>query len=189
MDTNFKFLEKLPSLPPDQLEEILEGPALSPPPNIASDFDDPLNNNTLASSVIICCLVVTTAATSLRAYAKIIVARKAHLEDALGLVMAVIFDSYAYRLLRRTALDCVDENKTIAVWTGFYAVAIMSLKAAILLEWVRLFASHGMQRTFYWTCHTFIWANVFFYTSALMAGNVFCLPGEEAREPKYPSSM
>lgn len=57
-----------------------------------------------------------------------------------------------------------------------YSFTIMLLKAAILLEWVRIFVPTGTRNSFYWICHLLIWINVLFYVAIIIAVNLACTP-------------
>ncbi|RYP18927.1 hypothetical protein DL765_003605 [Monosporascus sp. GIB2] len=63
--------------------------------------------------------------------------------------------------------------------SSFYSVTIGCLKVAILLEWMRTFSPIGVRGYFYWSCHALLWINALFYLSALIAGNLSCIPHQK----------
>ncbi|KAI0189773.1 hypothetical protein EV127DRAFT_340810, partial [Xylaria flabelliformis] len=63
-----------------------------------------------------------------------------------------------------------------------YAVVLLTTKAAILLEWVSIFAP-GTRSTFSWVCHTLLGINVAFYLALLILANTVCTPWERNWNP------
>ncbi|KZZ89739.1 hypothetical protein AAL_07632 [Moelleriella libera RCEF 2490] len=51
-------LPQLADLPPEQQEQILNGPAMAPPPGIVPNYDDPPNHNAIGYGVGAVCLVL-----------------------------------------------------------------------------------------------------------------------------------
>lgn len=60
-----------------------------------------------------------------------------------------------------------------------YSFTIMLIKAAILLEWVRIFVPAGTRNSFYYTCHILLWINVLFYVAIIIAVNLACTPYQQ----------
>lgn len=65
------------------------------------------------------------------------------------------------------------------VGISMYSFTIMLIKAAILLEWVRIFVPAGTRNSFYYTCHILLWINVLFYVAIIIAVNLACTPYEQ----------
>ncbi|RYP78426.1 hypothetical protein DL771_000611 [Monosporascus sp. 5C6A] len=63
--------------------------------------------------------------------------------------------------------------------SSFYAVTMGCLKVAILLEWMRTFSPKRARGYFYWSCHALLWISALFYLSALIAGNLSCIPHQK----------
>lgn len=74
-------MENFPNYPPEVQEAILNGPALTPPDGVVSDFDNPANHNAEALAVAAVCISLALVAACLRAYSRIFVAKKLQLED------------------------------------------------------------------------------------------------------------
>lgn len=74
-------LDQLYSLPLEAQIEILNGPALPPPPGIISNLEHPANRNSMTQAMLTFCLVITTLAMILRAYTKLLIFRKVLIED------------------------------------------------------------------------------------------------------------
>lgn len=68
-------------LMPDQLELFLEGPALSPPPNVKSNFDNPYTFGSAVFIDEIIFLILPTLAIMMLVYTKLRIVRKREPED------------------------------------------------------------------------------------------------------------
>ncbi|KAI2470041.1 hypothetical protein F4781DRAFT_430777 [Annulohypoxylon bovei var. microspora] len=191
-------LAQLPSLPLEEQEDILNGPALSPPANIVPNLDNPPNGNTLALVVITFCLSIVILAVLLRAYVKIFVVHKLFLEDVLVFAMITTYDYCCYRVLFNVGFfvhqwDVRVRDVSEVLYVGnmgssFYEVAISTLKVAILLEWNKIFAPNRSPRSFYWTCRILLWVTVLYYIITVIASNIVCFPTPGFWKKSGPSS-
>lgn len=68
-------------LTPDQVEQLLNGPAAAPPPNTVPNLENPHNENRLAIAVIATCLALATVFSVLRVFSRVFCVRKVRLED------------------------------------------------------------------------------------------------------------
>ncbi|KAK4218896.1 hypothetical protein QBC37DRAFT_478619 [Rhypophila decipiens] len=137
------------SLPTDVQQELLDGPALAPPPGVVVN---PIAIDQMAGN---------------RA------AIRVYLEDVIGLVaLAFYFASlwgfaayaehpgyfvHAYQLRVRDM-----EPTFFALWYVFvtYLFLLVFGKTAILLEWVRIFVPAGTRPLFWWLAHALIAINI-----------------------------
>lgn len=71
----------LSDLTPQQLQALLDGPALPPPPGIIPQLDHPPNLRTTGNAVQIVCLVLATLALCMRLYTKAAIIRQIVLAD------------------------------------------------------------------------------------------------------------
>lgn len=71
----------LSSIPPGQLQDVLDRPALLPPEGVVPNFDNPPNKNTLELGVQFTCLGVATIFLLVRFYVRLVVMKKTHLGD------------------------------------------------------------------------------------------------------------
>ncbi|KAJ8125885.1 hypothetical protein O1611_g7753 [Lasiodiplodia mahajangana] len=62
------------------------------------------------------------------------------------------------------------------IGTNFYVIIICFLKAAILLEWLRIFSPAGDRSWFYWACYGTLGFNVIWWSQSLIVINVQCNP-------------
>ncbi|KAF2963675.1 hypothetical protein GQX73_g9912 [Xylaria multiplex] len=182
-------LDQLYLLPPAQQEAILNGPALPPPAGVVPNLESPLNGNTLCIAIIAFLFFVATSALALMIYVKLFHVKRVYLEDYLafagfGLYIGQIYCSLS--LVARYGLfvhqweirvkDLAGILYMVHIGSELYAVCIVLLKSAILLEWVRIFVPRATRGRFYWLCHTLMWINVLFYTAIFIAGNTTCQP-------------
>jgi hypothetical protein len=61
----------------------MDGPALTPPAGVTSDFDNPPNNNPLAVGVLSTCAAVATLCIIIRVYARVVLLRKVQIEEGM----------------------------------------------------------------------------------------------------------
>jgi hypothetical protein len=52
------------------------------------------------------------------------------------------------------------------------------IKAAVLLDWIRIFVPKGTRSAFFWICHVVLWINIAFYLACLVLANLVCRPFE-----------
>lgn len=68
-------------LPPQAQEQILNGPGLAPPEGTIPNLVDPPNRDGMAIAIAVVCLFLGTMVGVLRAFSRLCVSRKLHLED------------------------------------------------------------------------------------------------------------
>jgi hypothetical protein len=189
VNTNDKGYEWIRELPPALQEEALNWPGIPPPNGTVSQFVNPPNGNTLGRVVAILCLVIATLAVCLRAYARVVILRKVHVEDFLALSGYALFVAFVYcifSIIGASGLfvhqwDIRIKDMAEMIWfihlsANFYAISVMTLKAAILLEWTRLFAPYGISPWFSRTAYILLTINVIFYSSGVIASASSCRP-------------
>ncbi|KAL7621866.1 hypothetical protein AAE478_007366 [Parahypoxylon ruwenzoriense] len=174
------------SLTPAQLEALLNGPALAPPDGVIPNFDNPPNRNYIAQAVLPLCLVATTLAFLLRAYARLFCLKKIELPDNIY---------FGYRLQEKPGAfvhqwdirlkDMPEILFPLFVSASFYIGVVLTIKAAILLEWMRIFVPHGVRNKFFWICNGILCANTIFYIVVLFLVNFACVPVEKNWNPLY----
>ncbi len=59
-----------------------------------------------------------------------------------------------------------------------FSIFIAVLKAAILLDWIRIFVPHGSRNFMFYACYFFLFATVAFYVSMVITNLVACVPYE-----------
>ena len=67
-------------------------------------------------------------------------------------------------------------SKLFILATNLFAVTIMLIKAAILLEWLRIFVAPGTRNYFYWITVVLLCIDFLFYSAAIISVNLTCIP-------------
>ena len=67
----------------EELDAVLEGPAMAPPEGEVSNFVDPPNQNGLAIGVIAACTSVVVICLTIRLYAQLVLMRRAQVQEYL----------------------------------------------------------------------------------------------------------
>ncbi|KAI0398142.1 hypothetical protein F5Y17DRAFT_412468 [Xylariaceae sp. FL0594] len=194
-------LGQLHLLPPAQQEAILNGPALAPPEGVIPILVNPPNQNVLALVILTILLFLATSVFTLAGYANVFYVKKFYLEDYLaflGYVFYVAKVGCSYALIHTKGIfihqwntrvrDLAYQLYIVHIESEFYAVSVLLLKTAILLEWVRIFVPRDTRSVFYWTCHTLIWLNVIFYAAILIGANNSCRPFAKLWDKTLPGS-
>ncbi|KAL2288654.1 hypothetical protein FJTKL_03347 [Diaporthe vaccinii] len=171
--------------------DIMDMPAITPPPGVVPNFDDPPNSNTMALVIISVCLAVTTIAMVLRFYSRWAVVRMVQWQDYLLLVAFGIYIAMlamTYRLSSEVgwfihrwdlrARDVVEFLHTFIIGTYLFLGLLLFLKTAILMEWIHIFLPDGGNRRnmFFWACHFVIWANIIFCAVTAIIYSLSCVP-------------
>ena len=78
------------SLNPEQLQELLNGPAGTPPVGVIPNLDDPPNLDTYVILTITVCMTFATVAVLLRIYTKILITRSLAYEDCKWLYLTSV---------------------------------------------------------------------------------------------------
>ncbi|KAK3987498.1 hypothetical protein QBC44DRAFT_400153 [Cladorrhinum sp. PSN332] len=165
-------------------------PAMRPPPGMVSQFDDPPNLNAVSYLTFGLSIVLCTIALALRIYSRWFVIHKPSVVDF------VLIASYSLNLaatvisLRMTAtigLFVHQWDIRLIELTSFLRGAFISAlivvvftpcaKAAILLEWIRIF-SPGTRGFVFWSCHVLLWSNAICYAVLFLCLNIACTPYE-----------
>lgn len=189
----------LSTLSPAEQEKILSGPALPPPGNAESNFDNPPNRSIIPEAVIPICLILVISTLLLRAYSRFVVLKTVRLGDFLIFLAFVTYVGYIYCIYdvvrdvgffvhqwNITVRHMSDVQYILHIGAGFYTFTLLFSKAAILLQWLEIFSPKGTHRPFFWICHVLLWINILFYVSALVAGNLICMPFQRIYDKTVP---
>jgi hypothetical protein len=156
------------SMSPEQWQAFLDMPAMKIPGH-TPQFDNPPNKNYIAFVSISICLVTAC----LGMIGRMVARRKMlHAADYVGLVSFGLYIADAYMLyslvdhpgffvhqydMRLRTLASF--NKRLFISTHLYMFCIVSIKVAIILEWLRIFSTN-MRGWYYWISHIILWTNV-----------------------------
>ncbi|KAI1126629.1 hypothetical protein F5Y10DRAFT_244481 [Nemania abortiva] len=174
-------------------------PALEPPPGIESNFNNPPNHNIEAHFAVAISIFIVFTGAALRAYSKIFCMKQVNLEDYVGLVALAPYFAFihgVYDLMRTTGIgvhqwnirasDVPSALYIVYTNTSFFQATIGSIKAAILLEWTRIFVPAGTRNSFWWTCQVVMWVNILYYTIVVTISAISCFPHEKIWHPNLP---
>jgi hypothetical protein len=179
------------ALPPAVQEQLLNGPALPPPEGIDSNFDDPPNRSDMAFIIYGVCFAIGTIFVLGRVWGTLRSAKKLHISDYLTLLAYGLYVGFMAIIFRQVQFgyfvhqwdirlrDAPDLFYLFSVATNLFAVTIMVIKAAILLEWLRIFVPRGTKNYFYWISVVLLVLDVLFYSAAIIAINLTCRPHEK----------
>ncbi|KAI0965029.1 hypothetical protein F4678DRAFT_453932 [Xylaria arbuscula] len=160
-------------------ESVLEGPAdVSPDGTYNFDVQPPYN--TQAYVLVAVCSALTVVGALLRAYARIRVSKKVHIDDYLALWAFVAYFVFVWGLVEYIhggglfvhqwnikAQNMLDLGVWLFVFSIIDPIYTIPAKAAILLEWKRIFVPRGTRNWFYWSAWFVISLNSLFYFMAI----------------------
>ncbi|KAI1276491.1 hypothetical protein F5Y07DRAFT_389242 [Xylaria sp. FL0933] len=192
-------LDQISSLPPEQQEAILNGPALPPPPGVVPNFANPPNQNAIAHATLAISLTLTTIASLIRFCARVFVIKATRLEDYLAVAAFGTYVGYIYLnywlilhfgfFVHQWDVRVKDVSKIfyeIYIGGSLYAVTVGLVKVAILREWTRIFVPWPTRNAFWWTCQVLIVANASYYIAGLFVGNLACIPRQKIWDKTIP---
>ncbi|KAI0535409.1 hypothetical protein GGR58DRAFT_443285 [Xylaria digitata] len=182
----------------EELQVILNSPALAPPAGIEPNFENPPNRNSLGLGITITSLIVTTLVILTRLHSWIYVMKhctsriEAFLVIAgygsflgyVSLIFYVISTQVGFFVHQWDALvkDLIPFTKTTYLGALIYNSAILPVKVAILTEWMRIFSPRA-RNGFWWVCQILLWLNVMYYTAAIIVESLQCTPQNKVWDP------
>ncbi|KAI1272254.1 hypothetical protein F5Y07DRAFT_392111 [Xylaria sp. FL0933] len=178
-----------------QIPEVqLNGPALQPPPGVVPDFEHPWNLNSVGRVTNALCLTATILACSIRVYSKLFCSRKIQLEEVHATYLGCIWCSY--RIISTSGtfthqwnIRLRDLSSTLYIHhlaINFLAVTLGLSKAAILLEWTRIFVPHGTRNLFYWVYKSLLAIVCLIHMAFVVAENLSCIPHKKIWDRTIP---
>ncbi|KAI1412186.1 hypothetical protein F5Y13DRAFT_200180 [Hypoxylon sp. FL1857] len=178
------------SLPPDEQAEILNGPAMQPPPGVVPNFNNPPNGNVMAQTVLGLCLALTTITVCGRLWIRFLL-KKIFIGDYLLILtyaLNIVYIALAYsistspgafvRMWNIRVADITPILHTSFVMSHFYLSSIALIKVTILLEWIRIFVPRHTRNILFWASHSLIWINIIACVVAVISYNMACTPRE-----------
>lgn len=182
-------LSFITDLPPEQQQAVLNGPALTPPDGVESNFDNPSNQTSMAVGVTIFALCISTLLMISRFYARVIVLRRVGIEDFVALAAFGTYCAYIYCVLRfansigyfvhQWDIQVKQLSEFLYILTigaNFYAVTIMCIKVSIMLDWIRIFVPSRTRNVFFYACWAVLIVNTTYYIANIIATNLACIP-------------
>ncbi|KAI0848450.1 hypothetical protein F5Y00DRAFT_262544 [Daldinia vernicosa] len=191
------------------MEELLNGPALEPPPNVIPDFSNPGGSHAVGYGLVLVGSIVSTIAIMIRLGSRFLL-RKIGLDDAFMISAFVsdpemmlpghgnklttkgLFAGYQYVIYKHSIFPGIGVHQwnlqlkflpdflyDVHIASIFYGLGVMCLKVAILIDWLHIFVPQGRGNAMFWTLHILIWCNIIFYLAGNFAEIFRCNPREK----------
>ncbi|KAI0439268.1 hypothetical protein F4803DRAFT_532008 [Xylaria telfairii] len=170
-------------------QTALDEPALKPPAGTYSILDNPPNQNALVEGVSLLCLAVTTIAFLIHAYSRVFVFKSLRIEDFLIFASYSSYIVYIYLTFRIInglgwfvhqwnvrVRDAAEFSYVIFIGANIYNVVIACGKAAIILEWIRLFVPVPTRNLAFYGFRVVLVVNTVYYAAATITQNLACTP-------------
>ncbi|KAJ2992281.1 hypothetical protein NUW58_g2218 [Xylaria curta] len=178
------------SLPPDQQQAILNEPSRTAPDGQTSQLINPPNNNVLAYAIVSIVFALASIAFMTRIYVRFILFKQYKFLGDWLLIFSYCFlvanIVTVYYLLRDhgafvhqwnvTVGDFIHFRRSVFISSQLSTAVILSVKTAILLEWIRIFVPPGSRDFVYWASHFMIFAVLVYYIAVEIALYVACIP-------------
>ncbi|KAK8101120.1 hypothetical protein PG999_011494 [Apiospora kogelbergensis] len=149
------------SILPERLPHTLDGPAQASPDGVHR-FDPAPNRNACGlAAASVCLAIATVMITLLGAFVSVVL-----LSQSPGLWV---------HLWDVRVRDLEPFIKKQFVFDTCYGLTMIFAKAAVLVEWVHIFAPSG-RGLFFWACHTVSFMNGLLYVAAVIATWLSCIP-------------
>ncbi|KAI1384221.1 uncharacterized protein F4822DRAFT_434160 [Hypoxylon trugodes] len=175
--------------------DALQGPALQPPSGITPNFDNPPNRNVYAYAALIFGISLSSIFGLLRVYARLFYIKRVHIADLLGVAAFGTYVGATYSLFsilnacgyfvhqwNMHVKDLLVFNKAYM----FYCATVLTIKSAIVIEWMFIFVPKFTRNAFFWTRQVLLWINILFYIAMVILPNVACHPHEKLWNPLLP---
>ncbi|KAI0549280.1 hypothetical protein F4679DRAFT_547407 [Xylaria curta] len=188
-------IPNLSSLSPAQKQELLRGPAIAPPPGTESHLGGPAPRSPGILFFITISALLSTFFIATRGYVRLYMVKSLSLPDVLvfvayGLLIGLIAIFYKFAIdigfyvhqWNITLRDYSNYQYFFHIVSCLYAVILLTTKAAILLEWVSIFAPRNRSK-FSLVCHILLGINIAFYLALLILANTVCTPWEHNWNP------
>ncbi|KAI1127897.1 hypothetical protein F5Y10DRAFT_242005 [Nemania abortiva] len=78
------------------------------------------------------------------------------------------------------------ERQLIYLGSNFAGPALLCIRAAIILDWIKIFVPTGTRNAFFWTSYILLGIVVTFYVAIIFAENLSCIPREKIWDPLVP---
>jgi hypothetical protein len=156
-------------------DEILMGPAMVSPDG-TYNFDTVPPYDTQAYVLIGICVTIVLVGACLRIYSRFWISGKPHIEDYLALFVLVPYFVFIWAFIEYIrgggfyvhqwnirAGDMFDLAVLLFIFTVMDPILVIPAKAAILLEWMRIFVPRGVRNKYFWFSWFLISINTIFY--------------------------
>ncbi|KAF2821601.1 hypothetical protein CC86DRAFT_410694 [Ophiobolus disseminans] len=178
-------------------EMILNKPALEPPLGVEHDFSASPHFRSEMLGVNISMLLLATFAVMIRIYTKMVILKKMAIEDYL-IIAAWLMYTAGYHTINFIMLnmkgagehqwnvhvrDLIPFAYYLMIESAIYGLVVMQIKAAIILQCLRVLVPTGIRNVSYWVFHVLLWAHVIFYMICMFVEIFMCSPRSKAWDP------
>ncbi|OTA88098.1 hypothetical protein M434DRAFT_53738, partial [Hypoxylon sp. CO27-5] len=157
--------------------------ALSPPPGVVPQLDNPPNRRAVAISVPTVCLVVSTLAIAMRLYTRIRIIRQ--VISVMYIACLLLAFEYApgvhqWDLYLR---DFREFNYYMYIGSAIYGVGLFFVKLSILMQYIQVFMPAKQPKAIYRTTVSIIGLNFGYYFARIFIEVFACQPIAKAWDP------
>ncbi|KAI1827654.1 hypothetical protein F4861DRAFT_492070 [Xylaria intraflava] len=188
-------MDPFSALTPEQLEALLNGPALAPPPGVIPRLVNPPSHRTATFATAIASLVVATLVIMMRLYTRVSVVRKISIADysiliAWGCFVAffgiwVVVGFWAPGI-HQWDIRLKDVSTILYyahVLTILYGPCCIFVKISILAQYIEIFLPTREPRKLYWSIIVLAVANFLYYVITTFLEIFACTPIAKAWDP------
>ncbi|KAI1753690.1 hypothetical protein F4782DRAFT_495359 [Xylaria castorea] len=180
---------------PEELQALLDGPALAPPPGVVPQFDNPSNLRLATLAVPITSVIVATLVLMMRVYTRISVVHKFNIADYSIIVGWGLFVAYAGIFLAAGRIsprihqwdvrlrDLSPIIYYIHVLSVMYGVCVFFIKLSILARYIEIVLPNREPRMLFWSIIILCVANFVFYLASTFVVIFACSPVTKVWDP------
>ncbi|XXG97442.1 hypothetical protein Hte_003743 [Hypoxylon texense] len=183
----------------EDFNDMLGSPALDPPNGVSPNFEDRPNRNNVAYAALVVCVTLSSMFALLRVYARVIYLKKVHIADLVGLLALGTYFAFVWNLFDMLHTDgffvhqwnfrvgdLITFNRGFFLAYMLYCATVMTVKTAIIVEWLYIFVPSHTHNYFFWACHVLLWLNILFYLAMMILPNAACTPHDKIWNPLLP---
>ncbi|KUI64109.1 hypothetical protein VM1G_10880 [Cytospora mali] len=165
---------------PAMIQAFLDGPADAPPNGTTSDFNvQPPYDPQGIAFIVVCLFLLTTTG-----FLHLALAGFGVYVGCVWATLAVIqtggFFVHQWNIRLSEMLDL---TYRMYIFSICYSGSLGFAKAAILLEWNRIFVPHGVRNRFFWAASILLEINTLLYVSVVVAVICSCTPPQKLWNP------
>ncbi|KAI0468006.1 hypothetical protein F4859DRAFT_492379 [Xylaria cf. heliscus] len=181
---------------PEEQQARLDAPALNIPAGVESKFGDPRHVDAGILFFSTAVIAVSTFFVATRIYVRLHLVKSMSIPDYLTIIaygLLIGFVYCYYKLAIGTGFYVHQWDISLREYSRFlyyyhlgvnlYIVIVPLVKAAILLDWIKIFVPAGTRPAFFWVCYVVMGINTAFYIASLALANAVCRPLQHFWDP------
>ncbi|TRX93654.1 hypothetical protein FHL15_005330 [Xylaria flabelliformis] len=168
-----------------QQEALLNGPALAPPPGHIPNFANPPNLSVLTHVVVGLAFGTCSILILGRICVTLECQKTLYLADTILLFGFATFIAHGALIIDSTSHVgyLIHQWDNFAINYNLFAISSATIKAAIILEWLRIFNPPHKRGNFFWASHSILWTTLLFHLATLISFNAACRPYVRTWDP------